>query len=182
MQLPIITVPHPTLRKKAQLVESITPEIKQFLQNLEETLIHAEDPEGVAIAAPQVNRSLRIFITRLHNRTHFYLNPQIIYKSDNLTLGGKTPDKPTLEGCLSIPHLYGPVLRPDKIRIQAMDENGGQFTKTLKSFEARVVLHEYDHLEGILFTDHTLSQNQPLYLEQNGDFTPIPNPQEIIKW
>jgi len=181
MQLPIITVPNPILRKKSTPIDKITPKIKQFLQDLEETLIHAQDPEGVAIAAPQVGKNIRLFITRLHNRTHFYLNPEILDQSDNLTLGSKAND-PDLEGCLSIPHLYGPVLRPDKIKIQAIDENGGQFTKTLKSFEARVFLHEYDHLEGILFTDHTLSQNQPLYLEQNGQFTPIPNPKEIIKW
>ncbi len=181
MQLPIITVPHPTLRKKAQPVESITPEIKQFLQNLEETLIHAKDPEGVAIAAPQVNQSLRIFITRLKHTINFYINPEIIDQSDTTSLG-KDPNNPDLEGCLSIPHLYGPILRPTQIKIKAINQKGQEFTQVLNHFEARVVLHEYDHLEGILFTDYTLSQNQPLYLEQDGNLTPIPNPQEIIKW
>jgi len=103
--------------------------------------------------------------------------------SEEKTLGG-TSERPTLEGCLSIPWLYGPVWRAKKIKIQAIDEHGVEFYKTLTSFPARLFLHEYDHLEGVLFTDYTLADDLPLYLlDHNVDkFTEIADPHAVIKW
>lgn len=185
MNQSIIEVPHKTLRQKAEPVSDLfSKKTRDQIQFLVDTLLSAKNPEGVGLSFPQVDLSLRGFVTHLDHKIKIYLNPKIIDLDDKLTLGGHTPDRPTLEGCLSIPWLYGPVWRPKKIKIQAYDEHGVEFTKTLTSFRARVFLHEYDHLEGVLFTDYTLRDELPLYLlDQDKDsFTKIEDPKAIIKW
>lgn len=181
MQLPILAVPDKTLRTKSTPIDIITPDIQELLLDLADTLKKAKDPEGVGLSAPQVGHNIRAFITYLDKRLRYYINPELVSASEKLTLGG-TPEKPVLEGCLSIPQLYGPIYRPTKIKISAMNEKGDIFTKTLTSFRARVFLHELDHLDGILFTDYTLKNDLPLYLLENEQFTKIEDPQAIIKW
>ncbi len=183
MSQSIISVPHPTLRKQSLTVDKITPEIQKMVEELKETMVAAHDPEGVGLSLPQIGYNVRGFVTYLDKKLKIYLNPVILDMSEEKTLGG-TPERPTLEGCLSIPWLYGPVWRPKKIKIQALDEHGVEFTKTLSSFPARLAMHEYDHLEGILFTDYTLKENLPLYLldrEQN-KFVEVEDPKSVIKW
>ncbi|KKU44064.1 MAG: Peptide deformylase [Microgenomates group bacterium GW2011_GWA1_46_7] len=183
MNQAILTVPHQVLRRKSAPIEQITPEIRAHIHNLMDTIQYAHDPEGVGLSFPQIGLNLRGFVTFLDKRLKVYLNPVILDASKETTLGG-TPDHPTLEGCLSIPWLYGPVPRPKKIKIQAIDERGVEITKTLSSFPARLFLHEYDHLEGVLFTDYTLKHNLPLYfLDRDQDkFVPIQDPSSVIKW
>ena len=183
MTQPILSVPNEILREKSTRVESITKDIQLKIIELEETMIDAHNPEGVGLSFPQIGYNIRGFVTYLDKRMKVYLNPVILDMSEELTLGG-TPERPTLEGCLSIPWLYGPVWRPKKIKIQALDEHGVEFTKTLSSFPARLAMHEYDHLEGILFTDYTIKDNLPLYqLNQSQDkFVEIEDPSAIIKW
>jgi peptide deformylase len=96
-----------------------------------------------------------------------FINPKIIDRSDKLVTGinSRSPD---LEGCLSIPHLYGPVLRHEwtTFTFQTLDRDNqltDWHTETFYDFAARVMQHELDHLDGILFTDHILEQGQPLY-------------------
>jgi peptide deformylase len=179
----ILSVPHPILRKKSVAVDKITPDIQKMIDELKETMVDAHDPEGVGLSLPQIGYNIRGFVTYLDKKLKIYLNPIILDMSEEKTLGG-TPERPTLEGCLSIPWLYGPVWRPKKIKIQALDEHGVEFTKTLSSFPARLAMHEYDHLEGVLFTDYTLKENLPLYLldrEQN-KFVEVEDPKTVIKW
>lgn len=181
--LSILTVPHKTLRKKSLPIDRLTPDIQAKVQDLVETMIAAHDPEGVGLSFPQIGVNLRGFVTYLEKRMKVYLNPVILDMSEEKTLGG-IPERPTLEGCLSIPWLYGPVWRSKKIKIEAIDEHGTLFTKTLTSFPSRLFLHEYDHLEGILFTDYTLHDNLPLYLldHDKDQFVKIDDPQAVIKW
>lgn len=180
---PILAVPHDILRKKSTPIDRITPDVQEKVRELSDTMIKAHDPEGVGLSFPQIGYNLRGFVTYLEKRLKIYLNPVILDQSEELTLGGK-PERPTLEGCLSIPWLYGPVWRAKKIKIQAIDEHGIEFIKTLSSFPARLALHEYDHLEGILFTDYTLKGNLPLYLlnHEQDKFTQIADPSAVIKW
>lgn len=180
---PILTVPHDILRRKSTKIERITPDLQGKIKDLVDTMIAAHEPEGVGLSFPQIGHNLRGFVTYLEKRVKVYLNPIIIDQSEEMTLGG-TPDRPTLEGCLSIPWLYGPVYRPKKIKIQAIDEHGVPFTKILTSFPARLFLHEYDHLEGIFFTDYTLKDNLPLYFldHEKDQFTKIEKPESVIKW
>lgn len=179
----IISVPYPTLRTHCEPINSITREVQEEIQDLIDALKGAHDPEGVGLSFPQIGITKRGFATYLEKKIRIYLNPEIVDQSEETTLGG-TPERPTLEGCLSIPHLYGPVPRAKKIKIKAIDEHGVEVFKTFTSFPARVFLHEQDHLDGILFTDYTLKNNLPLYfLDHDQDrFVQVEDPKEIIKW
>lgn len=179
----ILTVPHTALRAKSVPIEQLTAEIQSHVANLINTLRSARDPEGVGLSFPQIGLSLRGFVTYLEHKIKVYLNPVILDQSEEMTLGG-TPERPTLEGCLSIPHYYGPVRRPKRIKVQATNERGIEFSKILTSFPARLFLHEYDHLEGVLFTDYTKSDNLPLYFldRETDQFVTVPDPQAVIKW
>ena len=181
--LSILSVPHEILRKKSLKIDSITPAVQKQVESLMDTMIKAHNPEGVGLSFPQIGVNLRGFVTYLDKRIKVYLNPVLLDMSEEKTLGG-TSERPTLEGCLSIPWLYGPVWRAKKIKIQAIDEHGIEFYKTLSSFSARLFLHEYDHLEGVLFTDYTLADDLPLYLlDHNVDkFTEIADLRAVIKW
>ncbi len=137
----------PVLRQKAQDVPQITKATKTFLKELEETMLAAK---GVGIAAPQVGKSLRIFLAILglntpNERIQAFINPEIPYYSDQTTTAE--------EGCLSLPEQFAKVKRSQKIIITFQDPQGHKQTLTLLDFDARVVQHEYDHLNGILFLD-----------------------------
>lgn len=179
----ILTVPHEILRKKSTSVEHLTADVQAKVMELISAMKDAHNPEGVGLSFPQIGYNLRGFVTYLEKRIKVYLNPTILDASEEMTLGG-TPERPTLEGCLSIPWLYGPVSRHKKIKVQAIDEHGVEFTKHLSSFPARLFLHEYDHLEGVLFTDYTLKDHLPLYLldHEHDQFTEIKDPSSVIKW
>ena len=179
----IISVPHPTLRTQCEQITSINREIQEEIQDLIDALMGAHDPEGVGLSFPQIGITKRGFATYLEKKIRIYLNPEILDQSEETTLGG-TPERPTLEGCLSIPHLYGPVPRAKKIKIRAIDEHGVEVTKTFSSFPARVFLHEQDHLDGILFTDYTLKHSLPLYFLDNEQdkFIQVEDPTAMIKW
>ena len=179
----VLSGPHPSLRAQCEPVTSITREVQEEIQDLIDALKGAHDPEGVGLSFPQIGITKRGFATYLEKKVRIYLNPEVIDQSEETTLGG-TPERPTLEGCLSIPHLYGPVPRAKKIKIKAIDEHGIEVYKTFTSFPARVFLHEQDHLDGILFTDYTLKHSLPLYfLDHDQDrFVQVEEPKEIIKW
>jgi peptide deformylase len=180
---PIISVPDPILRKISTPITTITPELKEQIHDLVDTLKNATNPEGVGLSFPQIGLNIRGFATYLEKKIRVYLNPVVLDQSEETTLGG-TPERPTLEGCLSIPHLYGPVPRAKKIKIHAINENGEQVDKTLTSFPARVFWHELDHLDGTLFTDYTLKHSLPIYLLDNvkNEFVQIEDPSSVIKW
>lgn len=180
---PIISVPDKILRTKSVKIDRINHDVQKKIEELVDTIISARNPEGVGLSFPQIGYNLRGFVTYLEKKVKIYLNPIILDQSEEKTLGG-TPERPTLEGCLSIPWLYGPVWRPKKIKIQALDEHGIEFVKTLSSFPARLAMHEYDHLEGVLFTDYTIKDNLPLYLlnHEQDKFVEIEDPSTVIKW
>lgn len=183
MTQPILSVPHEILRKKSIAIDQITSDIQEKIEDLKDTMKNAHDPEGVGLSFPQIGYTIRGFVTYLEKKMKVYLNPLILDQSEETTLGG-TPERPTLEGCLSIPWLYGPVWRPKKLKIQALDEHGAEFSKTLSGFPARLFMHEYDHLEGVLFTDYTLRDSLPLYLlnQAQDKFVAIEDPTSVIKW
>lgn len=178
----IVTVPHPALRKISKPIDTIDKKIVTFIQELENTLRLHNDPPGVGLSAPQVAKNLRVFCTFLKHKHHYpeirtYINPEITKASDQMTLG-PNPDKPILEGCLSIPDLYGPVPRHQWIKLSYYTLDARRYTlqpesKRFSSFPARVIQHELDHLNGILFTDHAIRAGLPLYQEQNGNLTEV---------
>jgi peptide deformylase len=169
----IIEIPNPMLRTISQEVTEITGEIIEFIEKQEHTLIHKKNPEGVGLSAPQVGQNWRIFSTYLDRGgiriIKTYINPTITKASSRLSLG-PDPQKPFLEGCLSIPNIFAPVWRHQTIKLDffTLDPASHKLiagSTRFDSFPARVVQHEMDHLEGILFTDRTREQNLPVYEE-----------------
>ena len=138
------------LAKKCKPVREITPRIKEACADMVETMIAAD---GVGIAAPQIGIMKRFFIAMPHvdaedeatrDKIYYMINPEITYTEG-------TQD--SSEGCLSVPGYMGLVERPYKIRIKATDLDGKEHEYEFEGFEATVFCHEYDHLEGILYSD-----------------------------
>lgn len=166
----IIEIPHETLRKVAKPVTKVDKKFIKLVSDLEETLERKRNPRGVGLAAPQINTSLRLFCLNLDGITT-YINPEITKTSSNKTFG---PDKkePIMEGCLSMPQLYGPVPRWEWIEAKFQileDKKLVEKTQKFTDFEARVFQHELDHLDGILFTDYALEYDIPVYKEYKKD-------------
>ncbi len=167
----IITVPHLTLRQVMPIVTTVGVQLQQFFPEFSATLKATRNPKGVGLAAPQVDEQYRIFATQLEDGIRIFINPQITATSKEITFG---PDKndPYLEGCLSIPGLYGPVPRYAALTLQYQSMKNGELTapqqQEFTDFAARVIQHEYDHLEGILFTDYITKYDLPLYQGARG--------------
>lgn len=129
------------LRKKSRVVEEINDRIRVLVQDMIETMYHAE---GVGLAAPQVGILKRIAVVDVGEGVYVFINPEILQES------GSCID---VEGCLSLPGRQGEVERPNKIKVKALNENGEEFELEAEGFFARAICHEVDHLNGILFTD-----------------------------
>ncbi|MCD8484847.1 peptide deformylase [Candidatus Woesebacteria bacterium] len=179
----IVRAPHKALRTVSDPITAIDAKVKQYLETLQYTLQHTNNPPGVGLAAPQIDKPYRAFTTQLENphtdrlQIRLYLNPRITDVADKQVVG-TNPRNPDLEGCLSIPFLYGPVKRPEWVTLtwQEMTTDGqltDWHTETFFDFPARVIQHELDHLNGVLFTDYILEQGQPLYREDHGDLFPV---------
>lgn len=138
----IVTEGDEILRKHCREVTEVNERIKTTMEDMLETM-RAE--MGVGIAAPQVGIMRRMFIAEPEpGRVYYMINPEILEQS-----GSQTCD----EGCLSVPGMIGTVERPDYIKIRALDINGAEQVYEFSGFDARVMCHEYDHLDGILYID-----------------------------
>ena len=144
--LKVVHYPEPVLRMQAALVERITPEIQRFIEEMGEAMY---DHNGVGLAAPQVGVSLRIAVIDAGEGKGLqeFINPEIILREGTQT---------GVEGCLSLPRLHGDVVRAERIILRALNRRGRRITMAGEDFWARVVQHELDHLDGILFTDCAL--------------------------
>ena len=139
----IVQLGDPVLRQKAQPVEKITEELKATLEEMFEIMIEAN---GVGLAAPQIGRSERFFVVISDDDVRrVFINPQIVSTSQETC--------EMEEGCLSLPKLYENIVRPKEITVQALNENGKPFTLNADGLLARIIQHEYDHLEGFLYID-----------------------------
>ncbi len=143
----IINAGNPVLRTVSQEVTRITPEIHILINDMIDTL-KTSPVKGVGLAAPQVGVNLRVIIVLLKDTKSeeiiSLINPQIVSSR------GEEED---YEGCLCLPRLYGKVKRYREIKLKALNEKGESLVMDLKGLPARVVQHEIDHLDGILFVD-----------------------------
>ena len=155
----------PILRRKSKPVTKIDKKVTELIKDLKDTLATQKDPEGIGLAAPQIGKNIRIFFVKYKSFEKIIINPEIIkIESGNEKKGTeKKAGKEILEGCLSLPYYYGPLKRAPKVTIKYMDEKGNITTETFEGFHAQMIMHEIDHLEGILFIDHLLSEGKPLY-------------------
>jgi peptide deformylase len=165
----IITVPDPVLRQKSEPVKWFDRRLKNLIKNLEDTMIAQDSPKGVGLSAPQINKSVRVFIARIGGKIIPFVNPQITFSSKE-TLKEKMPqENRLLEGCLSVPGYWGFVNRPFRVKIEYQDEKGKKQSLQLEGKEAVYVQHEFDHLEGILFVDRILEQGEKIYKQEKGE-------------
>ncbi|HOY49222.1 MAG TPA: peptide deformylase [Flavobacteriales bacterium] len=156
MILPIVAYGTPVLKQKGAFIDSEHPGLKELIANMFETMYHAP---GVGLAAPQVGHSIRLFVLdaspfsdehpELDGVKKVFINAEIVEESGD--------DWKFNEGCLSIPHIREDVDRKPTIRMKYQDENFNSFEETFDGILARIIQHEYDHIDGILFTDR-LSQ------------------------
>lgn len=180
----IVTVPQPVLTTVAKKVVSIDQRIKKLVSQMEKALIAHKDPQGVGLAAPQVGIGLRIFIMKptSKTKTQVFINPRIIKTVGRKQLLKRPKNSPkrkkpdNLEGCLSIPHIWAPVKRPQKVLLEWADLTGRNQTKWFEGFKAVIVLHEVDHINGILFTKRATEDSIPLYEERDGRLKKLPLP------
>lgn len=131
------------LRQKSLPVEEVNDELRATIQVMFDTMLESD---GVGLAAPQVGILKRFFVVIADDDVRrVFINPQILSTSQEMC--------DYEEGCLSIPNVYEKISRPAKITVQALNEQGKPFTLNAEGFLARVIQHEYDHLEGILYID-----------------------------
>jgi len=161
MILPIVAYGHPVLRKVAEDITPDYPELDKLISDMWETMYHSN---GVGLAAPQINRAVRLFVID---------TVQIVEgfdEEDKKEFPDEVPAKKVFinahavatsgddwaynEGCLSIPKIRDDVKRPERIKLRYMDENFTEHEEEFSGVTARVIMHEYDHLDGKLFIDY----------------------------
>ncbi len=157
MILPIVAYGDPVLRKRGADIEENTEEVQKLVDDMFETMYNAS---GVGLAAPQIGKSLRLFVIDasgfvdededdeegLIDFKKTFINPQITTETGD--------EWAFNEGCLSIPEVREDVSRHEEISITYLDRDFNEHTETFDGLKARVIQHEYDHIEGVLFTDH----------------------------
>ncbi|NLO50197.1 MAG: peptide deformylase [Bacteroidales bacterium] len=161
MLLPITAYGHPVLKKVAEEIDKDYPGLEQLIADMFETMYESD---GIGLAAPQVNRSIRLFIVdgtpyadKIPETADFkkiFINPYILSTTGS--------DVVLDEGCLSIPNIREDVTRKDEITIEYYDEKWELKEETYTGFPARVIQHEYEHLEGILFVERISSLRKTL--------------------
>lgn len=155
--LPILYYDDPRLRKKSLPIESITEEIKKFAQEMCEAMIHYN---GVGLAAPQVGKLIRLIVIRdefIGDDEEYRLGPPEILINPVITRPSKETEKMP-EGCISIPGIHAEVERPVSIHVRYQKIDGQFVEEDPVGFRARVIMHENDHLNGVLYIDRLASQ------------------------
>jgi peptide deformylase len=176
--LRVIQAPNPVLSQKAKPVLKIDKTIRNLINEMVMTLNDAKDPEGVGLAAPQVGKSLQIFIIKQTPKSPvlIFINPiieQFLDEPDELPEEVNKKKKGVqLEGCLSLYNVWGVVKRQKGVILSYTDENEITHKKTFHGFMATIIQHEFDHLQGILFPKRVLEQRNQLYhssKDKNGE-------------
>ena len=153
MILPIYLYGTSVLRKQAEDITKEYPELPKLIKDMYETL---ERSEGIGLAAPQVGLPIRLLILDLNPLSDIYPQYRGVLKTMINAHIEETDGSPVSreEGCLSLPGIHESVTRKEKIKVTYLDENFEQHTEWFEGYMARVIQHEYDHLEGRLFIDH----------------------------
>ncbi len=162
MILPIYIYGQPVLRKVAEDITPDYPELKQLISDMWETLANSE---GIGLAAPQIGKAIRVVVIDLDplaedmpeykDFRRVYINAHIVDFDDSKTDSSE-------EGCLSLPAIHEKVVRPTRIRVQWVDENSQPHDEWIEGYLARVMQHEFDHLDGKMFIDRVSALRRQL--------------------
>jgi peptide deformylase len=179
----IVTAPNPILSVISEPISGIDRLAIRVIEQMKKALISTTDPKGVGLAAPQIGKSLQIFLAKPTDKSKIsvFINPKIIEKSSEQSFAKKSArntlqikagepkkdkneeDIKKLEGCLSLPNIWGPVLRASSLTLTFLDEQGILHKQKFSGFMATIIQHEMDHLVGVLFPKRVLEQQGTLY-------------------
>ncbi|HAF63054.1 MAG TPA: peptide deformylase [Anaerolineaceae bacterium] len=149
--LEVVKLPHPTLRKKAHEVRDFGDSLQELVEDM---IVTMREQDGVGLAAPQVNKSMRLIVVEYPEddsredadaKLFVMVNPVIVKRSEETVLG--------MEGCLSVPDIVGEVERAERVEVRGLNRYGKKMKVRAKGWLARVFQHEIDHLDGVLFVD-----------------------------
>jgi peptide deformylase len=166
----IVTTPNPVLSTPARSVISFDKRLAKLVREMKASLRAATNPKGVGLAAPQIGELWRIFITRPTEKSEIrvFINPKIVQMSESKTDG--VPERENkLEGCLSIPKIWGRVGRATTLSLRYQDEKGASHEEQFTGFLATIIQHEIDHTNGILFVQRVLEQKSKIYQSAKDD-------------
>lgn len=180
----IITLPNPHLRQKSAKVQAVTSDVLKLVADMTAVALDWEDSRpheiSAAISAVQINRLNQIAIIRSDfddkaiREFTALINPKIVKLEGEITSD--------YEGCLSVPGVYGKVPRYNKVRIKALDINGNEVRFKAEGFLARIIQHEIDHINGIVFIDHIREEKDAFYmLDDKGELQPLDYEKNIEK-
>lgn len=173
----ILTTPNKALLEKAEPIIRFDNKLKKIIAEMSATLDVTVNPIGVGLAAPQVGVLKRIFLSKPEDvgEIMVFINPEIVKTANkqgipsftnSQKIEAKKPKKSRgrlLEGCLSLPNIWGNVQRKKEITLKYQDEKGLKYLETFSGFPAIIIQHELDHLDGVLFTKHVIEQKELLY-------------------
>jgi len=162
------------LREKSKPVRAVNRKVKELVQDLKDTL--NDHSEGIGLAAPQINAHSRVVVVRLGGGGEngeepgppiALINPEVVQAGD---------ERRDFDGCLSLPGLYAETVRPHFLRVTGLDEKGKPFDRILEGFDAVVVHHEIDHLDGVLFIDRVenVEDLYRVHVDENGESVRVP--------
>ncbi len=161
--LKIARMGHPLLRTRARPLDAgeiATPRIQRLIDDMFETM---QDSQGIGLAGPQVHESIRLFVAGVDDEDGT-MPPVVIINPEVTPVGSAVAED--WEGCLSIPDIRGRVSRAVDIRVRALDRHGRSISMTANGFPARVIQHETDHLDGVLFFDRMTAFQSLTFLEE----------------
>ena len=168
MIYPIVAYGDPVLKKVAVDIEKETTDVKQLAEDMFETMYESH---GVGLAAPQIGKSIRMFVVdaepldeeNLKGFKKVFINPTIVEESGN--------EWAFEEGCLSIPGIRADIYRKERIKIRYFDTDWNEHTDVFDGYAARVIQHEYDHIQGVLFTDYLSAMKKRLLKSKLSDIS-----------
>ena len=162
------------LRAKSEPVHVFNRQSRHLIEDLKDTLLAHQD--GVGLAAPQIGVHLRVVVVRLGARNDWDHEADLPTALVNLEIVESGNERKDFDGCLSFPGQYGETIRPHYLRVTGLDEEGNPFNQTYHGFDAVIVHHEIDHLDGVLFIDRIESLNEVyrVYIDGNGKPVRVP--------
>lgn len=175
----LVTIPNKVLRSKSKRIGFVDDSIKRLAEDMIETTLDWDHGSefGAALAAIQINQPLRLTVVRNSfddgedKGFSSFVNPEIVKHSDETVTD--------IEGCLSVPGIYGRVKRYKKIKVKALDLDGHPVRLTLSGFAARVFQHEIDHMNGKIFLDHIKNTQDLLEIDESGKLRPLEDGKKI---
>lgn len=155
-----VTSPDERIRLKSREVIAFDRSLAELVENLIETAQAQQEPQALGLAACQIGIAKKVFVAKVQNKFRAFVNARIVKRSKAQTA--------LLEGCFSVPGIYGHVRRPAAITVVALDMRGRKIKRSYKNLPAKIIQHEIDHQGGVLFVDHVHQQNGKLFGVEKG--------------